>query len=89
MKDQIKLFLTGFLQVTFVSMNVVFISKGMITPMLITGWLISFIWTLNVKKVAFGTWRDRIIYSTGAMLGTGLGYFLSNVMLNLLNRLIV
>ena len=73
------LFLTALLQVTFVSMNVVFISGHYIIPMLVTGFLISLIWTLNVKKVAFGTWVDRITYSTGAMCGTGLGFYISHL----------
>jgi len=78
-----KLFITAFLQVTFVSMNVVFISKSMIIPMMLTGFIISFIWTLNVRQVAFGTFRDRIIYATGAMTGTYFGFELSHIILQL------
>jgi hypothetical protein len=73
-----QLFLTAVLQVTFVAMNVIFISNHMILPMLLTGFMISFIWTLNVKKVAFGGWTDRFIYAFGAMCGTGLGFLISN-----------
>ena len=75
-----QLFLTAFTQVTFVAMNITFISKGMIIPMLLTGFMISLVWTLNVKKVAFGTWIDRIVYATGAGLGTLLGYYISHWM---------
>lgn len=71
------LFLTGMLQVTFVAMNVTFISKGLIIPMLITGFMISLIWTLNVKRIAIGNWLDRLTYANGAMFGTGIGYFIS------------
>lgn len=35
----------------------------------LTGFLISFIWSFNVKKVAFGSMLDRIIYSIGASIG--------------------
>ncbi len=79
-----RLFITAILQVTFVSMNVVFISNARIIPMLATGFTISFIWTLNVKKVAFGNMRDRFVYATGAMIGTGVGYYLSNFLITLL-----
>ena len=78
-----RLFTTAILQVLFVSMNVVFITKAMVIPMLLTGFCISFVWTLNVKKVAFGGWRDRMIYATGAMIGTGLGFYLSNFIITL------
>lgn len=78
-----RLFITAILQVLFVSMNVVFISKGMVLYMLASGFMISFIWTLNVKKVAFGGWRHRFIYATGAMIGTGMGFYLSNFIASL------
>lgn len=72
------LFLTGLLQVTFVSMNVTFIAHGEIIPMLLTGFMISLIWTINVKRVALGGWLDRITYANGAMVGTGLGFIISH-----------
>lgn len=78
MKEQIKLFLTGFVQVFLVSMNIVFITNKQIFPLVITGFFISFTWTINVKKVAFGTMLDRIIYSIGAASGTGMGYLAAN-----------
>lgn len=73
-----KLFITAFIQVALVSMNVVFISKGYIIPMVLTGFGISFTWTFNVKKIAFGNNIDRIIYAFGAASGTLAGYFLAN-----------
>ena len=45
--------------------------------------MISYIWTMNVKKVAFGNHKDRIVYATGAMFGTTFGYFLSNYIIKL------
>ena len=77
--NNVYLFLTAALQVSLVSMNVVFISKGSILPMLVTGFAISFVWTLNVKKAAFGKWRERLIYASGAMVGTGVGYFITKL----------
>ena len=61
MKEQIKLFLTGFVQVFLVSMNIVFITNKQIIPLVITGFFISFTWTINVKKVAFGTMEVAVI----------------------------
>lgn len=77
-KSKWALFLTALVQVTFVAMNVTFIAHQRIVPMLATGFMISLIWTINVKRVALGTWWDRITYANGAMLGTGLGYIISN-----------
>lgn len=84
MNERIRLFFTGFAQVTLVSMNVVFISKGLLFLMCLTGFLISLVWTLNVKKIAFGVWRDRIVYSTGAMLGTLIGFLLANNLIKMI-----
>lgn len=78
------LFLTALFQVTFVAMNVTFIANRQIVPMLLTGFMISLIWTLNVKRVAFGGWTDRIVYAFGAMGGTGLGFLISHQLTKIL-----
>jgi len=83
LKERLLLFITAVCQVTFVAMNVQFISSHKIMPMLITGFMISFVWTLNIKRVVFGGWWDRIIYATGAMIGTGLGYLISSSIIKL------
>jgi hypothetical protein len=80
MKGRIALFLTGFLQVTLVAMNTWFISHKQVVPMVVTGFGISFVWTLNVKKVAFGDWWDRVIYASGAMTGTLTGYLIATTL---------
>lgn len=68
------LFITGFLQVFFVALNTWLITQKNFIGVLIVSFLISFIWSFNVKKVAFGSMKDRIIYSIGASIGglTGL-----------------
>jgi len=80
--DKYGLYLTALFQVFFVAMQPLFIINHRILPMLFCGFCISLIWTLNVKKVAFGNWSDRIAYAFGAMTGTGLGYLLSNFIVN-------
>lgn len=77
-KSELGLFFTAFLQVFLVATNVVFIHHDKIVALVITGFLISLVWTLNVKRVAFGGWKDRFIYATGAGVGTLIGYYLSN-----------
>lgn len=68
------LFLTGFLQVFFVALNTWLITQRNYGGVLVVSFLISFIWSFNVRKVAFGSMADRIIYSAGASAGgiTGL-----------------
>lgn len=72
-----KLFITGFTQVFFVAINTFFISKAIYSGVLICGFLISFIWSWNVKKVAFGTLKDRLWYSLGAGIGSLIGLIVS------------
>lgn len=75
---RIELYLGALLQVALVSMNIVFLTMHNLTMLAITGFLISLVWTFNVKKVAFGTWVDRIIYASGACTGTIIGYLIGN-----------
>lgn len=78
---RIKLFLTALLQVFFVSANTYFISKSFYFGIAIAGYMISFLWTLNVKKIAISNNLDRFVYSLGAMLGGLLGVFISKTLL--------
>ena len=78
MSPQLGLFLTGFVQTLLVSANIVQVSKEQYLGAALVGFLISLVWTLNVKSVAFGGWRERIVYSAGAMAGTITGMTLTH-----------
>ena len=68
---------TGFLQVFFVAINTYFIANRMILGTLFAGFAISLIWSFNVKKVAFGSNADRLIYASGAAIGSLCGLLVS------------
>lgn len=74
-----KLFTTGFLQVLFVAINTVFIANLFYIGIIISSFLISFLWTLNVRSVTFGSKLDRIIYALGASTGCITGVLISNL----------
>lgn len=78
-KDHIRLMATAYFQILAVSCNVVFIQKQFIIGTLISSFAISFLWTLNVKRVAFGGWFDRFLYALFASLGSVSGFLLSNL----------
>ena len=75
-----KIFISGFIQVFLVVLNTYFISKDNVTGIIICSFGISYFWSHNVKKVAFGTEKDRIIYSFGAMTGGLLGYLSGKIL---------
>jgi hypothetical protein len=79
-KIHIKLFFTAFLQVALVALNTWEISHEKYVSGAITSALAAFIWTYNVKKLAFAGTNDRIIYS----LGAGAGAYSSFVFIKLL-----
>jgi uncharacterized protein YebE (UPF0316 family) len=74
-----KIFLIGFVQVFLVSINILFITAGQYAAAFISGFALSFLWTLNVKVAAFGTITHRIIYALGAALGCIVGMFFTNL----------
>ena len=80
---KVKLFISAMTHVALVAMNMVFLTSHNIVMLGVTGFLISLIWTFNVKKVAFGTWMDRIVYSCGACTGTLSGYYLATYLTHL------
>jgi hypothetical protein len=83
-KKNLTLFFVAFLQVALVSMNVIFITKGYIICLLLTGFGISYSWTYNVKRIAIGTHLDRFIYACGAAFGTLIGFYLANYLITVL-----
>lgn len=78
--EKLKIFISGFIQVFLVVLNTYFISKDNVVGIIICSFGISYFWSHNVKKVAFGTEADRIIYAAGAMTGGVLGYFIGNIL---------
>lgn len=76
-----KLFTSGFIQVFLVVLNTYFISKDFIIGIILCSFGISYFWSHNVKKVAFGKESDRLIYASGAMAGGLAGYFLAKLLI--------
>jgi len=64
--------------VFLVAANTLFISKVFYIGIGIAGFMISFFWTYNVKRISIGSFKDRIFYCTGAMMGGLLGVFIAN-----------
>jgi uncharacterized membrane protein YfcA len=76
------LFGTGFLQVFFVGLNTYFIAHNAIAGNIVSGFLISYIWTRNVKRAAFGDEKDRWFYASGAAIGSVVGAVTAKALLN-------
>lgn len=77
-----RLFTTGFIQVFFVSINTWLISRSVYLGVFLCGFTISFIWSWNVKKIAFGKLNDRLLYSMGAAVGSLGGLVFSEQIIN-------
>lgn len=78
-KDRLKLFSAGFIQVVLVAINTYQIAHEKYVGATIVGFGISLFWSYNVKKVAFGTFTDRIIYASGAAFGSLTGLIISKL----------
>jgi hypothetical protein len=63
------LFFTSWLQVFLISINTVFLSKAFYPGVAVAGFLITYVWVGNVKKVNVASRAERIVYSLGAMTG--------------------
>lgn len=85
--DRLTLFLTGFSQVYFVAVNTYFLAKEMYLGVFISAFIISMIWSFNIKKIAFGSTKDRIVYALGATLGSVCGLWSSSIIALCISRL--
>ena len=87
MKSSIQLFGTGLLQVFFVAINTVFLSKSLYLGVGLAAFMISMVWSYNVKKVVFGTIADRVAYAAGASAGSLLGLLTSEYLSTLIQNI--
>ena len=78
------LFLSGFVQVFFIAVNTYFLAKEMYLGVVVSSFMISLIWSFNVKKIAFGSTAHRITYALGATFGSVFGLWSSAFIASLL-----
>ena len=79
--ERATLFTTAFVQVLLVSCNTVLLAHNKTALSIAVAGLISYVWTFNVKRAAFGSHWDKIIYSLGAACGSGVGIYLARLFL--------
>jgi len=79
MKKHLVIFITGYAQVFLVSANTYFISRTTWLGIAVCGFGISYLWTINVRRVTIGSRTEQIIYSSGAMLGGLTGVMLAKM----------
>ena len=79
------LFFTAYLQVLLVSANTYFISRVSWIGIAICSFGISYVWTMNVKRISVSSFADRMAYASGAMLGGLTGVLIGKHFLLLMN----
>jgi hypothetical protein len=67
------IFLTGFVQVLFISANIAFIASKSYTGAFLTSFCISLIWSYNVKRISIASKMDVFCYCLGAACGNLIG----------------
>lgn len=82
--ELITLFLTGFMQIYFVAVNTYFLLKEEYILVFVTSYVISMIWSYNVKKIAFGSIKERFYYALGAAFGGIAGLWSSAQLLKMI-----
>lgn len=78
--NQIKLFARAILHVTLIALNTYQLANQHYVGGIIVGFLISLVWTFNVKSAAYGSLNDKLIYSSGAAIGTAIGLLISTIL---------
>ena len=77
---KLQLFTTAFLQVFFVSTNVWCIANRNYIAAFISSFAISYLWTINVRKIVISAVSGRIIYASGAATGCVSGILMGQLL---------
>ena len=72
-KNYLVLFLSSFVHLFLGAYNIWQIANNLPIQVTVVGFLIAFIWTFNVKRIATSTMTERVVYSMGAGIGTTMG----------------
>jgi len=77
---KLQLFTTAFFQVFFVSTNVWCIANRNYIAAFISSFAISYLWTINVRKIVISAVSGRIIYASGAATGCVSGILMGQLL---------
>jgi len=70
-------FTLAWLQVSLISLNTWQIANKKFIGALVVGFLISLVWTFNVQDISKSNLPTKLVYASGAMLGTATGLILT------------
>lgn len=89
MLDRKNFYLFGvcYIQVLLVTVNIWQITHSKYLGMFVVGFLISLLWTINVKNIVVSTIENRIFYSLGGACGCISGSLFSGYIYDILNFL--
>lgn len=79
----LRLFLGAFTQVTLVACNTWQISREYSVGAGFVGFLISWVWVSNIRKIVISGERERFFYALGAGSGTVFGMNLARILYSL------
>lgn len=77
LEQMTRTFLYAYTQVMLVVINTWQVAHQKFFEAIIVGFLISLVWTFNIKRIAFGEWETRLTYCLGASLGTASGLLIT------------
>jgi hypothetical protein len=79
-REMASLFYTAWIQVFLISINTLFLARGLWAGVAVASWLISYTWVSNVRKVKDPGKLSRIVYATGACAGAMTGILFVNLL---------
>ena len=71
--NNLKVFFSAMLQIFLVSTNTYLVANGFMISAGIVGFLLSWVWSWNIKRIAISSNMERLIYCLGAGVGTSFG----------------
>jgi hypothetical protein len=66
--------------ILFATLSTWFTAHDHYVSAIATGFVLSLLWTMNIKQIAMGKWRERFIHAFGGVFGTASAFVLANLL---------
>lgn len=64
--------------ILFATLSTWFVAHDRYLLAILAGFILSIMWTINIKQIALGKWKERFVHAFGGAFGTASAFVMTN-----------